>query len=186
MRGPLAPLTTLLGAMALFALVPTPRAATPLPPGHYAGTATATWTVTSSPEWLGGLALKALAKSEDVSEFPSQGSCTGVVGFDVPGDGSPVTGAARCEFAGDLAKYNDRVASLVAQEVSDGLTGTATCCGAPMEVEWAARRLGDELLKGAAAGVTSVTPVAVETPAGPVEVKLQVNWTVRFTAERVD
>lgn len=186
MRRPLSPLPLIVAAAAVLLLAPLPRASTPLPAGHYSGTATASWTVTSSPGWLGGLALKAIAKSEGLEELPAQGSCKGVIGLDVAGDGSPVSGAARCEFVGDMAKYNDRVASLVAQEVSDGLQGTATCCGAPMEIEWAARRLGDELLKGAATGSTSVTPMAVETPAGEVEVRLQVNWTVRFTAERVE
>jgi hypothetical protein len=163
-----------------------PGASTPLPAGHYAGPATATWSVTSSPGWLGGLALKVIEVREGVDDIPASGSCTGVVGLNVPGGGAAFTGAARCEFAGGLAKYNNRVASLAGQEFAAGVRGTATCCGTGEEVKWSARRDAANVLTGEAAGSSAATAVSVETWLGDVEVSLRVDWTVAFVAARVD
>jgi len=171
---------------AVVALTPAPWASTPLPAGHYAGPATATWSVTSSPGWLGGLALKAIEVREGVDDIPASGSCTGVVGLNVPGGGATFTGAARCEFAGGLAKYNNRVASLAGQESGGGVQGTATCCGTGEEIRWSARRDAGNVLTGEAAGSNSATAVSVETWLGDVEVSLRVDWTVSFVATRVD
>jgi hypothetical protein len=171
---------------AVVALAPGPRAATPLPAGHYAGPATATWSVTSSPRWLVGLALKAIEVREGVDDIPASGSCTGVVGLNVPGGGAAFTGAARCEFAGGLAKYNNRVASLAGQEFGTGVRGTATCCGTGEEIRWSARRDADNVVTGEAAGSNTATAISVKTWLGDVEVSLRVDWTVAFVATRVD
>lgn len=180
------PLLSLVTAAAVVVLAPAPWAATPLPAGHYAGPATATWTVTSSPKWLGGLALKAIELREGVEDIPASGSCTGVVGLNVPGGGAAFTGAARCEFAGSLAKYNDRVAVLAGQEFGAGVRGTATCCGTGEEIKWSARRGAGNVVTGEAAGSNTATAVSVETWIGDVEVSLRVDWTVAFVATRVD
>ncbi len=160
-----------------------PMAADPLPAGHYGGPATGTWSVTSSPKWLRSVALGAIALREGLSSVPASGSCSGVIGLDVPGGGAPITGAARCEFPGELARYDDRVASLNASETASGLTGTGSCCGGPA-IEWTASRDG-ERLTGAVSGSTGVTPMSVETRFGSMEVSLRVDWTVRFAANRV-
>ncbi len=159
-----------------------PRAAPPLPPGHYGGTATATWSVTSSPRWLGRAALKAVALREGLDSIPSSGSCTGIVGLNVPRGGGEITGLARCEFPGSLSKYDDRLAVLTAEEAGDGLTGTATCCGAGETVAWTAQRGNADILRGSASGSTAVTAISVETRLGDVEVSLRVDWTVDFVA----
>ncbi len=159
----------------------------PLPAGHYAGQATATWSVTSSPRWLGAAALKAIALKEGLGSLPSKGTCTGVVGLDISADGGPVEGAARCEFDGDLARYNDRVAKLVAEQIGEAIEGTATCCGMPQRIGWSARRIRwQDAVTGAAAGSTAVKPVSIETRLGDVEVSMRVDWTVRFVASRVE
>ena len=167
------------------ALVPglSPKAGEPLRAGHYGGPAAGTWSVTSSPKWLRSVALAAIGLREGLSEVPASGSCRGVIGLDVPGDGAPITGAARCEFPGELARYNDRVASLSATETAGGVSGTGSCCGGPA-VDWKATREGDRIT-GTATGSTGVTPMSVETRFGSVEVSLRVDWTVRFVADRV-
>jgi hypothetical protein len=142
--------------------------------------------VTSSPSWLGGLVLKAIEAREGVADIPASGSCTGVVGLNVPGGGDPFTGAARCEFAGDLAKYNNRTASLAGQEFGASVRGTATCCGATEEIKWSARREAGNTVTGQAAGSNTATAISVKTWIGDVEVSLRVDWTVSFVATRVD
>ena len=107
-----------------------------------------------------------------------------MVGLDVGDDGA-ITGAARCEFTGDLARYNDRVASLVATEVGSGLVGTAGFCGIERTVPWTATRT-DAGLTGQASGSAEATAVSVETPLGTVEVSLRVDWSVSFHAVRVE
>ena len=159
------------------------QAADPLPAGHYGGPASGSWTVTSSPKWLKSLALTAIELREGVDEIPSSGTCGGFVGLDVPGGGGPITGAARCEFPGELARYNDRVATLTATETATGVAGTATCCGSDQQVAWSAERNG-ESLTGSVSGSTSVTPVSVSTRFGSVEVSLRVDWSVQFEADR--
>lgn len=188
MMGPMSRAASILSLATLVLLIGSagvPRAATTLPAGHYGGPATATWKVTSSPKWLGGAALKVIEVREGVDDIPASGSCEGVVGLDVPGGGGAITGLARCEFPGGLAKYNDRVAALAAQEVGDGVEGTATCCGVNYSEAWSARRIGDGLT-GSVAGSTAATAVSVETRLGDVEVSLRVDWTVRFVATRVE
>jgi len=186
MHRPFALLLFLATTAAVFALAPASRAATSLPAGHYSGPATATWSVTSSPRWLGGLALKAIEVREGVDDIPASGSCTGVVGLSVPGGGAAFTGSARCEFAGSLAKYNNRVASLVGQEFGVGVRGTATCCGTGEEIKWSGRLDAGNLVTGEAAGSNTATVVSVKTWFGDVEVSLRVDWTVAFVATRVD
>ncbi len=171
---------------AVIALAPAPWAATPMPAGHYAGPATATWSVTSSPSWLGGLALKVIELREGVDDLPASGSCSGVIGLNVPGGGAAFTGAARCEFPGDLAKYNNRVVSLEGQELGAGVRGTATCCGVAEKIEWSARRSPGNVVAGEASGSSAATAVSVKTWLGDVEVSLRVDWTVAFVATLVD
>jgi len=168
------------------ALVPAPRAAVPLAAGHYGGPASATWSVVSSPRWLGAAALKLIARGEGLSDLPAKGSCEGVVGLDVPGDGGPITGLGRCEFAGELARYNDRVVSLKAAEGGDEVTGSASCCGAGEVAQWTARRVGADGLTGSASGSTAAPGISVETRFGDIEVSLRVDWTVRFAATRAE
>jgi hypothetical protein len=161
-----------------------PHAAAPLPAGHYGGPAAATWSVTSSPRWLGAAALKAVALREGLESIPASGSCTGIVGLDVPGGGGTITGVARCEFPGELARYNNRLAKLTAVESGDGLTGTATCCGAGEQITWTAQRGNKDILRGTASGSTTVTAVSVETRLGDIDVSLRIDWTVAFVVSR--
>ena len=179
-------LVFLLPVAAALGLGAVPRAATPLPAGHYGGPVTATWSVSSSPRWLRTAALKVLELREGIDDLPASGSCDGVVGIDVPGDGAAITGLARCEFPGELSRYDDRVVTLEARESGDRLEGTARCCGVPEVVTWSARRVGATGLAGTAGGSSEATAVSVETRFGVVEVSLRVDWTVRFAARRAE